>query len=101
MKSIKIIADNINVCITHKYNTILSKKDSRIYTELNNYTRNLIRTQPCMAHDSIGCIKLLTRDLLYTVNIIENHLGELWISPRRSTTTSTIKCFLESADIFM
>ena len=25
-----------------------------------------------MAHDSMGCIKLLNRDLLRTVNIIEN-----------------------------
>ena len=29
MKSIKIIANNINIFITHKYNTILSRKDSR------------------------------------------------------------------------
>ena len=71
-------------------------RTQELYTELNNYTRNLIRTQPYVAHDSIGCIKLLNRDLLYTVNIIENHLGELWISPRQPTTTSTIKCFLES-----
>ena len=34
-KSIEIIADNKNVFITHEYNTILSRQDSRTIYELN------------------------------------------------------------------
>ena len=80
MKSIKIIANNINVLLPG-INIIpyFQERTQELYTELSNYTRNLVRTQQCMAHDSIGCIKLLNRDLLHTVNIIENfgfhHVG--------------------------
>ena len=48
-----------------------------------------MRTQPCMAHDSMGCMKLLNQDLLHTVNIVENFMQ---ILPCLSTMTSMRKC---------
>ena len=52
-----------------------------------------------MAHDSIGCIKLLNRDLFHTVNIIEN-FGFHHVGVRRRVRES-VQIFLESAEIFV
>ena len=52
-----------------------------------------------MAHDSIGCIKLLNRDLLHTVNITENFRFH-YIGVRRRVREG-VWTILESADIFV
>ena len=52
-----------------------------------------------MAHDSIGCIKLLNRDQLHTVNITEN-FGFHHVGVRRQVRES-VWIILETADIFV